>query len=231
MQFIFDFFSVHNLVGSPLGYDLSWIELLATLFNAACVFLAAKRSKWTWYIGMVAVTLMAIMFYQFQLYPDFTLNLFFYLPVQFIGLWFWTRPKNQAEDNKIKSFQLSNKTRLILLVISLVLYIGVSIFYTYCNVLLPKFYPEPSSYPWVDSSIMVYSIIAQILMMKQFDENWIIWIIVNIIATTLYFVKGINLVAIEYILFTANAVYGYINWNKSKQLQSYEQLQDSIGEM
>jgi len=59
------------------------------------------------------------------------------------------------------------------------------------------------------------------LMARKKIENWIYWIIGDVISVPLYFYKGLTLTSFQYLLFTIIAVYGYIAWKKSlhKNLQ------------
>jgi nicotinamide mononucleotide transporter len=214
------FFSVDNIAFTALDYPISWIELLGTIFNLVCVILAAKKNILTWPIGLIGVSLFASMFHQYQLYADFTLNAFFYTTTGVIGWIFWVKNKQNGSLEITETRALKINQLALLGGILLVGIIGVSIFYMNSNTLLPSIYPEPTSYPIWDSIVMVLSIAAQLLMMSRFKENWLLWIVVDIVATTLYWVKDIKLLAIEYFVFLINAIFGYWQWAKSQNKDS-----------
>ena len=78
----------------------------------------------------------------------------------------------------------------------------------------PELFTKPAAFPYVDSFVAVASIIANTLMAKRILENWIIWIVVNIICVFLYFQKHILFVSFEYLIFLGLAVYGFWHWKQ-----------------
>jgi nicotinamide mononucleotide transporter len=78
--------------------------------------------------------------------------------------------------------------------------------------IFPALFPKPSAFPFLDSFVTVMSIITTFLMINKKIESWIIWILVDAIATYMYFVKGIKFVALEYLVFCFIAAFGLWNW-------------------
>lgn len=68
---------------------------------------------------------------------------------------------------------------------------------------------------WTDSVILIGTIIAQFLLDNKKLENWLLWAIVNIFAIYTYATTGLPLVALQYVLFLGNTLYGYIMWKRS----------------
>lgn len=83
----------------------------------------------------------------------------------------------------------------------------------------PVVFTLPGSYPYVDSFIMVMSIVTTFYMIQKKIECWVIWIVVDIVATCLYFVKGVKFYSIEYFIFTLIASFGLWHW--IKEYKSY----------
>ena len=65
-----------------------------------------------------------------------------------------------------------------------------------------------------DSSVMILSIVATVLLAKKKIENWYLWILTDVIATILYFKKQVYFLSLEYLIFFGLAVYGWYNWKK-----------------
>ena len=84
----------------------------------------------------------------------------------------------------------------------------------------PMLFNLPSTYPYVDSFILVMSIITTFFMIQKKIECWIIWIIIDLVATYLYFVKGANFFAVEDFLFTILASFGLVTW--IREYKSYQ---------
>ena len=70
MELVYAFFSVNTIAFEILGYPISWLELVGTIFNFVCVVLAARRNIWNWPVGLVGVVLFGILFCQINLYAD-----------------------------------------------------------------------------------------------------------------------------------------------------------------
>jgi nicotinamide mononucleotide transporter len=70
-QFLY-FFSVANIAFTVpyFKYEISWVELLGTVFNLAAVYLAVRNKVLTWPVGLVGVVLFLVLFFQIQLYSD-----------------------------------------------------------------------------------------------------------------------------------------------------------------
>jgi nicotinamide mononucleotide transporter len=211
-------FSVDNVVLSILDYDLSLIELVATILTVVNVILAAKRKIINWPIGIVAVTLMAVLFHQIQLYGDFTLQ-FFFIVTGIIGWVGWVRAK---EGEEVPISRGSFKQNVFWAVIITIATVFAGIFYINCNVWLPAIFTEEPSFPVLDGFIAVASVCGQILMMKRRRETYVIWLIVDALATVLYFIKDVKLISLEYLFFTGVAVYGLIQWTKHSRASSTE---------
>lgn len=83
----------------------------------------------------------------------------------------------------------------------------------------PLLFNLPSAYPFVDSFILVMSVITTLLMIEKRIECWIIWLLIDVVATYLYFLKGAKFFGIEYVIFTIIAAFALWNW--IKEYRSY----------
>ena len=77
-----------------------------------------------------------------------------------------------------------------------------------------------ASLPYWDSATSILSIGAMWLTVKKKIENWIIWLVVDLLATGIYYYKGIYFYSILYLLYTGMAIAGYISWRRSMNSQS-----------
>ena len=69
-----------------------------------------------------------------------------------------------------------------------------------------------ASYPIWDASVAAFSVAAQLLMSRRYVENWILWILVDLLSIGLYAAKELWLTAGLYTIFLALAVYGFVQW-------------------
>ncbi len=206
-------FDIDSIFFKVLGYPLSYLEFFAVLFGLLAVALSAKANIWSWPIGIVNVVLSAFFYYQIQLYPDMFLMGFFFV-TNLLGWWRWANPKPEEEDKK-KELKVSfMKPKMFWL------WLGVGVIGTYLMGALasrlhewfPLLFNLPSAYPFVDSFILVMSVITTFLMVQKKIECWIIWILIDVVATGLYFVKGAMFFGVEYAVFTGIASFALWNW-------------------
>jgi nicotinamide mononucleotide transporter len=214
------FFDIDSIFFTALGYQMSYLEFFGTVAGGIAVWLSAKANIWSWPIGIINVVLFFFLFYQVQLYPDMFLQIFFFV-TNLLGWWRWAHPKAGEEDRK-KELKVSfMQLKQFVLIVFIGLF-GTYLFGTFAknlHELFPTVFSLPSAFPYADSFVTVMSIITTFLMIQKKVECWIIWIIVDIIATYLYFAKGIKFVGIEYLVFCFLASFGLWNWIQEYKLQ------------
>ncbi len=214
------FFDINRIFFTVLGYPISYLEFFATVTGFVAVWLSARANIWSWPIGVVNVTLFFFLVYQVQLYPDMFLQVFFFI-TNLIGWWRWTHPEKGEEDRK-NELRVSWMPVRMLLIFSL-----ITIFITYLSgffasnlhELFPRLFNKPSAFPYLDSFVMVVSIGATYLMVQKKVECWLAWLIADIVATFLYFSKGILFIGVEYFAFCLIAAFGFLLWRK--EFKSY----------
>lgn len=227
-----DFFSTQNiLVHIPFGvggYDLSWIEAVGTLAGLLCIGLASLEKISNYAFGLLNVTLFAIIFFQIQLYASLLLQVFFFV-ANIYGWYAWSRQTSQHEaELQIRWLPLPKAlTWLALCVLAIglmtVFIDPVFAFLTRVTVTLmqsvgvnaamPQL--QPDAYPFWDSCMMVLSIAAMILMTRKYVENWLLWVIINVISVVIFALQGVYAMSLEYLLLTVIALNGSRMWMKS----------------
>jgi nicotinamide mononucleotide transporter len=214
------FFNINNIFFEIWGYEMSYLEFFGTMAGFVAVWLASRANIWSWPIGLINVTLFFFLFYQVQLYPDMFLQIFFFI-TNLMGWWRWANPKSYEEDRK-KELKVSYMPVRLLVILSFIGLIGTFLSGSMASRLhewFPVVFNKPSAFPYLDSFVTVMSIITTFLMIQKKIESWIIWIIVDVVATYMYFMKGIKFVGIEYLVFCFIAAYGLWNW--TREYRSY----------
>jgi len=207
------FFDLNNTFFTALGYDMSYLEFFGTVAGAIAVWLSAKGIIWSWPLGLINVTLFFFLFYQVQLYPDMFLQVFFFA-TNLLGWWRWSHPK-LMEKNKRHELKVSFMPKQWLIVFLAIGIVGTLVFGSFADNLhnlFPQLFSQPSAFPYADSFVTIMSIIATYLMVQKKAECWIVWIVVDAVATYLYFSKGIKFVGIEYLVFCFIAAFGFLTW-------------------
>lgn len=178
------------------------LEISANISNLISVFLANRNNVHTWWTGIIGTILFGFLFYEVKLYADVILQIFFII-TNLYGWWAWLYggvEKRELPISRIYSRQLF-------------LFAVSAIFITFGHGYLLHSLTD-ASFPFIDSIILVFSIIAQFLLMKRKIESWYFWILVDAVAIPLYAAKELYLTSAIYFLFLINAVWGLINWLK-----------------
>ncbi|MEQ8364730.1 MAG: nicotinamide riboside transporter PnuC [Cyclobacteriaceae bacterium] len=199
---------------------MSYLEFFGTVAGGIAVWLAARANIWSWPIGLVNVTLFFFLFFQVQLYPDMFLQVFFFI-TNLLGWWRWGHPKPDEEDKK-NELRISFMPIRQLITFSSLGVLGTIVMGAFASNLhewFPIIFNQPSAFPYLDSFVTVMSIVATYLMIQKKVECWMIWIVVDVVATGLYFAKGIKFVGIEYLAFCFIAAFGLWKW--MKEYKSY----------
>jgi nicotinamide mononucleotide transporter len=204
-------FDINAIVTNILGYDLSYLELIGTISGLICVWLAAKQYILTWPIGIINIFCLFIIFYDNNLYADMFLQVYFFI-VAIYGWYTWTFHKSIEKDVVL----LSSKSRLTLSFFVVIISIATGFGMSKIHTVLPDYFKEPAAFPFLDSFIAIGSVFANIMMAKRIVENWILWIIIDIVAVYVYFQKGIVFIAILYGVYCLIAWNGYSSWRSNK---------------
>ncbi len=187
------------------GQSTSWLEVIAMLTGIAGVWLTMKENIWCFPIGIINVSLYAWLFISpgIRLYADALLQCI-YILLLFYGWMNWADRNKKKEASH--TFKIPSKTAIKLFFIFLAATIVLAFFLQhYTN----------ASYPWLDSALTCSSLAAQWMIAKKIIENWIVWIVVDIIYLPLYFVKHLPLTTILYAIFLLLAFKGFLEWKKN----------------
>jgi len=233
-----DFFSTQNiLVHIPIGaggYDLSWIEAVGTLAGLLCIWLASLEKISNYAFGLINVTLFAIIFFQIQLYASLLLQLFFFA-ANLYGWYAWSR-QNTANEAVLQIrwlplpkaiawlaacvVAIGVMTAFIDPVFAVLTRVAVNIMQALgLNVAMPEL--QPDAFPFWDSCMMVLSIAAMILMTRKYVENWLLWVIINVISVVIFALQGVWAMSLEYMLLTFIALNGSRMWMKSARERGF----------
>jgi len=215
---------VHIPLGKG-GYDLSWIEAIGTVFGLINIWLASREVTINYLFGIANVLLFTLIFYQIQLYASMLLQVFF-LVANIVGWYLWHKSDNmqgaQLMVRWMASKQLITTCIISIVFIALVAFNIDAVFIALTHIAVevmqkigihlqvPEAIPDP--YPLADSTIMVMSIVATVLMIKKYVENWIIWCGLDVLSVWLYAKQGVYFMSLEYSLLIFIAAFGTWNW-------------------
>lgn len=188
-------------------HDTTLLEIIAVIFGLLSVWYAKKANILVYPTGIVSVLIYVYICFGAQLYADMGIN-FFYFIMSVYGWYMWTRKDDQKNERPVSfSNKKDHGLSLIMFIASIILII----------LLLKIFKGDDtvywaSSVPYIDTFTTAIFIVAMWLMAMKKVENWVYWIIGDLISVPLYFYKGLVFTSLQYFIFLIIAVLGYIEW-------------------
>jgi nicotinamide mononucleotide transporter len=190
---------------------MSPVEIFGVLTGAVCVMLAARENILTWPVGITNNVLFFLMFWRAKLYAGSCLQLF-YIAIAIYGWWRWSHSGKGTGALPVRTTPKAiGITLLALTPIAWAALYQVLCHYTDSNV------------PAGDSLATVLALAAQYMTGSKFLENWLVWIVVDLICVGLSFSKHLYLTSLLYAVFIFLCVAGYFAWRRTQLRQSAAQ--------
>ena len=182
--------------------DIS-LEIIAVVFGILSVWFSKKNNILVYPTGMISTSIFTYLLFKWSLLGDMMINAYYFM-MSIYGWYIWTRKVNNIVTPISKVSSPEKITSLIIFFFSLSFVYGI---YNY--------FDKWGSYiSYIDNFTTAIFFVAMWLMANRKIENWIFWIIGNIISIPLYFYKGLTFTSIQYIIFTVIAISGYYTWKK-----------------
>ena len=202
------FIATAVIVSLSLFWHDSVIAIFSSLTGVWCVILTGKGKLSSFFVGLINSVLYAYIAFGAKYYGDVMLNLFYYVPTGVIGICCWTKNMNRETGEVLKK-KLTGKQSIALYLFSA---LAVGIYGGILSLL-------GGSLPLVDSTSTVLSIVAQILCIKRYAEQWVIWIAVNTVTVVMWifaFFRGTESVAtlLMWVIYLLNAIFMWVKWRR-----------------
>ncbi|CAM1334096.1 nicotinamide riboside transporter PnuC [Tenacibaculum aestuariivivum] len=198
---------VFNYLFSQYGtYDTLdiWLEIIAVIFGFLSVWYSKKNKIWVFPTGMISTVIFVYLLLKWQLLGDMMINAYYFI-MSVYGWYIWTR--NVDDTNVTPISRTTSKEKKI----SVFIFIGTLIFVYAVYSYFDKWTHWTA---YVDTFTTAIFFVGMWLMAKRKIENWIYWIIGDIISVPLYLYKGFTFTSFQYLIFTFIAVSGYLAWKK-----------------
>ena len=179
------------------------IEWLAVIAGFIYVVLAARENIWCWPFAFISTAASMIMLWQVSLLMDSALNLF-YLVMAVYGYWQWRYGGQDHSHREVQSWPLRYHVLILASILVATILLGYGLAQT-----------TQAAWPYVDSATTVASVIATFMIASKVLENWLYWIVIDIVSVWIYIERGIYLYAALFVLYTIIAVYGYTQWQRN----------------
>jgi len=181
------------------------LEFLAFGFGIISVIYAKRENILVYPTGITCTLITMYFMFNERLIGHMMVNLFYTL-MSIYGWWNWSRKENDVVTVKISKFSFEDLPKA-----SLIFFFIIFISYF----LHDYFNTDLGTFASVDIFTSGIFVTAMWLMANKKLENWILWIIGNVITIPLYFGSDKIILSVQYIIFTILAIQGYIQWKKS----------------
>lgn len=181
------------------------IEFASSATCVVSIWLNTKRNSIGWPIGLVSVSLASWVYLSSGLFAECGLQVFYFLSGIY-GWWQWENGKTGDGSLEVNRIPVTSMLKSLVAGFS-----GFLLVYGF----LTKY--TVSSQPFLDSLITAFSIVAQIWLARRWLENWILWILINLVSICLYVYKELWFFSGLYGILLLLAVKGYFDWKKGEK--------------
>lgn len=185
--------------------QMQWLEFTGLASGLLCVWLLIRQNIWTFPIGLLYAVVSVIVMARANLYADTLLN-FYYVVMNAYGWYYWSYRGTRSTDDTLIVTNMPFHTGAVLTVLVVV---GTLVM----GWLLDTQTDADLAY-W-DSLTTTMSFAAMWMTARKYIENWMVWLVVDVIATIMYVVKGLDFYAILYGIYLGMAVWGFLAWRRS----------------
>lgn len=182
---------------------MTTLEWIATAAGIMCMILLVRRSLWNYPFAILSVSLFAIVFRDAKLYSDALLQIFF-VAINLYGWAQWQRSRERTGEVVVERLSLIEQVAALSGLIGLTLAWG-AVMASHTD----------AAFPYVDATIAMLSVGAQVLLALRKIENWYVWIVVDLIAIPLFAAKGLYAASGLYVVYLALSIWGLMDWQRS----------------
>lgn len=187
---------------------MSPLEIFAVIISIIGVTLTIKRNMWCWVFNFFAFVLYAYLFFEFKLYGETILQVFF-MVVNFYGFYHWLKGKQQDHEIRIEPIALQTVILQMIIAAAGGVIFGLSLHYF-----------TDAALPMLDSQLAAFSLLATYWTSRKHIATWVLWVFVDIVYVGMFMYKELFLTAALYAAFVGLAAFGWWQWEQVKKKQS-----------
>ena len=202
---LFDQYSTYN------SFDII-LEIIAVFFGFLSVWFSKKNKIWVFPTGMISTSIFVYLLFKWDLLGDMMINGYYFI-MSVYGWYVWTRKIDDTQVTPISKINFKEKKISVAIFFATLLFVFI----------IYKTFDKWSDWvAYADTITTAIFFVGMWLMAKRKIENWIFWIIGDIISVPLYLYKGFTFTSFQYLGFTFIAIFGYLAWKKNlnKQIQT-----------
>jgi nicotinamide mononucleotide transporter len=186
-------------------YHLIILEMVGVFFGFLSVWYSMRENILVFPTGIISTGLFVYILFIFGLLGDMLINAYYFL-MSVYGWFMWTRKVDGSHFIPITTTTAKEKLWTVVLFVATILFV----------VLVYVIFDTLDNWTaYIDTFTTAVFFVGMWLMAKKKLENWVYWIIGDVISVPLYFYKGLIFTSLQYLLFTIIAIFGYLAWKKS----------------
>ena len=177
------------------------IEIFALVTGIVYVVLEILQKNAMWVVGILTGAACAFEFAVTHVWASMGLNLY-YVAMSVVGLIQWRKASGQVEEGDIHLRKVSLKAGIL----------SAVLFTAGTAVMVPVLKATGDPAPFLDAVAVMLSVVGTWWLAQSYLEQWLIWIVADVLTTTLCLTTGQYWMAVLYLVYIGSAVYGYIHW-------------------
>ena len=188
------------------------LEIIAVVFGFLSVWFSKQNKIWVFPTGMISTSIFVYLLLKWGLLGDMMINGYYFI-MSVYGWYVWTRKIDDTQVTPISKINFKEKKISVAIFFATLLFVFI----------IYKTFDKWSDWvAYADTITTAIFFVGMWLMAKRKIENWIFWIIGDIISVPLYLYKGFTFTSFQYLGFTFIAIFGYLAWKKNlnKQIQT-----------
>ena len=206
------------IIGLSIYWGDSLMGIISSTTGVACVICTGKGKLSAYIFGLINSVLYAIIAFYATYYGETMLNLIYYVPMQFVGFYVWSKHMN-SESHEVVKRHMTNKGRLLAVA-------GIAVGVVIYGYIL-KFMGD--AMPFVDAFTTVSSVAAMIVSVKMFAEQWWIWVAVDVFTIYMWYVDFMNgsdniATLLMWIVYLGNAVIMLVKWERESRMNERKEI-------
>ena len=186
------------------------LEIIAVAFGFLSVWFSKQNKIWVFPTGMISTSIFVYLLLKWSLLGDMMINGYYFI-MSVYGWYVWTRKIDDTQVTPISKINFKEKKISVAIFFATLLFVFI----------IYKTFDKWSDWvAYADTITTAIFFVGMWLMAKRKIENWIFWIIGDIISVPLYLYKGFTFTSFQYLGFTFIAIFGYLAWKKNLNKQS-----------
>lgn len=187
----------------------NYVELLGALCGLVYIVLSVRQNILTWPAGLISSLIYVAVFFQSKFYAGMGLQVY-YVGISIYGWYFWLKGSRKEKHGEVAISKMKKSEAICA---------TIAFPFIFTVILLVLLHLTDSPVPYPDALSTSLSIVATWMLARKILENWLLWIVADLVSTGLYIYKGLWPTTVLFLIYTILAFIGYSQWKRSLEAQ------------